>query len=164
MARSLEGGRMGKQFKGRAILPGNLEGQALVSRQGFNAYAGFYNSLHDQATSAVCAHSGNLDLYGKDLAGKIICLPKTTGSTSAGAVWQRVASLGIAPLAMLFSEPIDSLAAGGLLVADIWAGKRIVTVDQLGSEFLESIKEGDWLAIFEDGSINIDSFGEDDFK
>ena len=164
MARSLEGGRMGKQFKGRAILPGNLEGQALVSRKGFNAYAGFYNSLDDEVKSAVCAHSGNPDLYGKDLAGKIICLPKTTGSTSAGAVWQRVASLGTAPVAMLFSEPIDSLAAGGLLVADIWAGKRIVTVDQLGDEFLESVQEGDLLTIYEDGTVNIDTHKEENYK
>jgi predicted aconitase with swiveling domain len=146
-----------RSFKGRAILPGNLEGEALVTHKGFNAYASFYTSIHTQVETAQCADSDNQELYGKNLTDKIICLPKTTGSTSAGAVWQRVARMGIAPKAMLFSQQIDSLAAGGLLVADVWAGKRIVAVDQLGDEFLESVKDGDRIAIREDGTVTITS-------
>ena len=145
----------GRSFKGRAVLPGNLEGEALVTHVGFNAYASFYTSIHTQVEMAQCADSGNQELYGKNLTDKIICLPKTTGSTSAGAVWQRVAQMGVAPRAMLFSQQIDSLAAGGLVVADVWAGKRIVTVDQLGGEFLESVKDGDRIVIQEDGTVRI---------
>ena len=144
-----------KSFKGRSILPGSLEGEALVSIVGFNAYASFFDSLHDQVTSAVCADSSNKDLFGKQLDGKIICLPNTIGSTSAGAVWQRVARLGVAPLAMLFSMPIDSMAAGGLIVADIWAEKRIITIDQLGNEFLNTVGEGDQVSVQVDGTVII---------
>ncbi|TEU18340.1 MAG: DUF126 domain-containing protein [Anaerolineales bacterium] len=146
---------MSRSFKGRAILPGNLEGEALVTHVGFNTYASFYTSIHTQVEAAQCADSSNQELYGKKLTDKILCLPKTTGSTSAGAVWQRVARMGIAPKAMLFSQKIDSLAAGGLVVADVWAGKRIVTVDQLGGEFLESVKDGDRIVIQEDGTVII---------
>ncbi len=146
---------MSGSFKGRAVLPGNLEGEALVTHMGFNTYASFYTSIHIHVEAAQCADSGNQELHGKNLTDKIICLPKTTGSTSAGAVWQRVAQMGIAPKAMLFSQQIDSLAAGGLIVADLWAGKRIVTVDQLGDEFLETVKDGDWIVIREDGTVII---------
>jgi len=146
---------MSNTFKGRVVLSANLSGEALVSQRGFNAYASFYNSLHDDALSAECADSGNAELFGKNMTNKILCLPKTTGSTSAGAVWQRVASLGIAPKAALFAHSIDSLAAGGLLVADIWAHHRICTVDQLGEDFLLSVKDGDWLEIHEDGTVKI---------
>jgi predicted aconitase with swiveling domain len=146
---------VGRSFKGRAVLPGDLEGEALVSHVGFNTYASFYKSIHDQADSASCADSGNQELYGKDLTGKIICLPKTTGSTSGGAVWQRIACLGIAPRALLFAQEIDSLAAGGLIVADVWAQRRIVTIDRLGDEFLETVREGDWLTVGEDGAVTI---------
>ena len=146
---------MRRSFKGRAILPGSLEGEALVTRQGFNAYASFYDSIHVQVEEAICADSGNQELYGKSLTGRIICLPKTIGSTSAGAVWQGVALMGIAPKAMLFSQQIDSLAAGGLLVADIWAERRIVTVDQLGAEFLEYVREGDRIGIDENGTVTV---------
>jgi predicted aconitase with swiveling domain len=147
-----------KTFRGRAILPGDLEGEALVTHVGFNAYASFYTSIHAQVEAAQCADSGNQELYGKNMTGKIICLPRTIGSTSAGAVWQRVARMGIAPTAMLFSQKIDSLAAGGLLVADVWAGKRIYTVDQLGDEFLESVKDGDRIVIRKDGTVTIQSY------
>jgi len=144
-----------KRFKGRPILPGNLAGSALITRNGFNAYASFFNSLHKQVSSAVCADSSNKDLFGKRLDGKIVCLPHTIGSTSAGAVWQRVARLGVAPLAMLFSMPIDSLAAGGLIIADLWAEKRIVTIDRLGSMFLNTVKEGDLVTVQDDGVVII---------
>jgi predicted aconitase with swiveling domain len=144
-----------KSFKGRPVLPGNLEGEALVTRVGFNAYASFSTSIHIQVETAQCADSSNRELYGKNLTDKIICLPKTIGSTSAGAVWQRVAQMGIAPKAILFSQEIDSLAAAGLVVADVWVGKRICAVDQLGDEFLESVEDGDWIVIREDGTVTI---------
>ncbi len=147
--------RVSGSFKGRAILAGNLEGEALATHMGFNTYASFYTSIHIQVEAARCADSGNQELYGKNLTDKILCLPKTTGSTSAGAVWQRVAQMGIAPKAMLFSQQIDSLAAGGLIVANVWAGQRIVTVDQLGDEFLETVQDGDRIAIREDGTVTI---------
>jgi predicted aconitase with swiveling domain len=144
-----------RTFRGRPILPGNLEGETLVTHTGFNTYASFFNSIHSSVEEALCADSSNQELYGKNLADKVICLPKTAGSTSGGAVWQRVARMGVAPKAMLFSQQIDSLAAGGLIVADLWAGKRIVTVDQLGDEFLAFVKEGDRIAVREDGTVTV---------
>jgi len=144
-----------RSFKGKPILPGNLEGEALVTHVGFNTYASFYTSIHAQVEAAQCADSSNQELYGKNLTDKIICLPQTIGSTSAGAVWQRVAQMGVAPKAMLFSQQIDSLAAAGLVVADVWVGKRICAVDQLGDEFLESVKDGDRIVIREDGTVTI---------
>lgn len=142
-------------FKGRAVLPGTTEGQAMVTHSGFNTYASFFTSIHARTKQAICADSVNLELFGKDLADKIICLPKTTGSTSGGAVWQRLSRIGNTPRAMLFSQKIDSLAAGGLIIADIWAGKRLITVDQLGNAFLETVQEKDWITINIDGTVEI---------
>ncbi|MCP4698029.1 MAG: DUF126 domain-containing protein [Gammaproteobacteria bacterium] len=146
---------MALYFKGRGILPGATRGEALVTRRGFNTYASLFTSIHAPTGAAICADSGNPDLHGMDLANKIICLPGTTGSTSSGAVWSRLAKMGVAPLAMLFSRQIDSLAAGGLIVADIWAGRRIITVDRLGEEFLETTQTGDRVTIHEDGIVEI---------
>ena len=144
---------MGSIFKGRAILPASIEGEALVTRAGFNAYASFFSSLHKQVEYAECVDSGNKELFGKNLTNKIICLPKTIGSTSAGAVWPRVAGFGVAPKAMLFSQEIDSLAAAGLIVAEKWGGTRICTVDQLGNQFLQAVKDGDHVEIRTDGTV-----------
>lgn len=142
-------------FQGRSVLPGEVEGEALVTHQGFNTYASFLTSMYAQEKVVKCSDSSNPQLYGKILTGKIICLPKTIGSSSSGAVWQRVSQLRIAPKALLFSEKIDSLAAGGLIVAEVWAGERIITVDQLGGEFLKTIKNGDWVVIKENGTVAI---------
>ena len=146
---------MTKYFKGRTVVEGVTEGEAVVSQTGFNAYASFYNSLADNVQTAICADSGNQDTFGRLLSGKILCIPNSIGSTSAGAIWQRIVNLGIAPKAVLFSQSIDSLAAGGLIVVDVWTEKKICVIDKLGSEFLDTVQAGDWIKIKIDGSIII---------
>jgi len=144
---------MSREFKGRAILARGVEGEAIVTHSGFNTLASFYKSLLNQTDVAVCSDQDNKELYGKQLTGKILCLPKTIGSTSAGATLDAVASRGIAPKAMLFSQHIDSLGAAGLVIADVWVGERICTIDQLGDEFLEYVKDGHHIVAKEDGTV-----------
>ena len=144
---------MPKTFHGRVILPGDVEGEALVTHTGFNTLASFYGSIRTEAQTATCSDHTNQELFGKTLTDRILCLPKTTGSTSAGAALEKVAQMGIAPKAMLFSESIDSLAAAGLILADVWVGQRICTVDRLGREFLEYVKDGQRIEVRDDGTI-----------
>ena len=150
---------MSRTFHGRPIVPGDVTGVATVSHGGFNTYASFFESIHTPSAQAICADAGNADLYGIDLAGKILCVPGSTGSTSGGAVWQRLVKMGNAPRAVLFSRPIDSLAAGGLIVADLWAGRHIVVVDRLGDEFLDAVAQGDEVAVREDGEVVVGRSG-----
>jgi len=77
--------------------------------------------LHD---SGVCQDHDNKDLFGHDLAGKIVCIPQTIGSSSAATLFMIILDKGIAPKAMLFANHIDSLAACGILMGDNWLGKR----------------------------------------
>ena len=64
-------------------------------------------------------------------------------------------AIGVGPKALLFSKPIDTLAAAGVLMADIWKDERIVTIDMLGDEFLEAVQMGDPIAIREDGTVEV---------
>jgi len=146
---------MSKKFYGRVILPGKTKGQILVTRQGFNTLASYYKTATGNAAAAICSDQDNKDLYGKDLSGRIICLPKTIGSTSAGATWVQIAEMGLAPKALLFSGYIDSLAAAGIALVDVWVGKRIVTIDSLGEEFLESVQDDQTIAIDADGTVTL---------
>jgi predicted aconitase with swiveling domain len=134
-------------------LPGTVTGEACVTRQGFNTLASFYTSMVTRSDRAICSDQDNPDLFGKNLSGMVICLPKTIGSTSAGVTWDTVVSMGIAPKAMLFSQHIDSLAAAGLILADVWAGVRIVVIDQLGDDFLAIVEDGCKIEVFEDGTV-----------
>jgi predicted aconitase with swiveling domain len=144
-----------REFYGRVILAGEASGRALVTHAGFNSLASFYKSMVSGARRAICSDQNNPELYGKDLTDGIICLPKTSGSTSAGATWDTVAHMGIAPKAMLFSQAIDSLGAAGLILADQWVGKRIITIDRLGDEFLEFVEEGSQVTIFQNGLVRV---------
>jgi hypothetical protein len=66
-----------------------------------------------------------------------------------------VASLGVGPKALLFSQHVDSVSLAGVLMDDIWNGNRIITVDLLGDEFLDAVKSGDTVAITEDGTVEV---------
>jgi len=147
---------MSRIFKGRAILPVNVEGEAVVTHMGFNTLASFYKSMLTEAEVAICYDQDNKELFEKQLTDKIVCLPKTIGSTSAGATLDRVAQLGIAPKAMLFSQHIDSLGAAGLVLAEVWVGMRICTIDQLGDDFLEYVKDGHRIVAKDDGTVTVE--------
>jgi len=146
---------MKKEFAGRALLPGNISGEAVVSRQGFNSLASYIKSALRKSKRAICSDQDNPDLYKKDLTDKIICLPKTIGSTTGGLVLMTAVDLSLAPRAMLFSEEIDSLAAAGVILADIWNEYRIVTVDRLGEEFLDYVTDGASLTVSTDGIVTV---------
>lgn len=143
------------EFKGRVILGGNLTAEAVVSKQGFNTLASCQKAAMAKKKEILCGDQGNPSIYNKNITGKILCLPKTIGSTTGGMVLQTVAAMGIAPAAMLFSEEIDSLAASGVILADIWNGNRIITVDKLGETFLAAVNEGNKIEIREDGTVII---------
>jgi predicted aconitase with swiveling domain len=72
----------------------------------------------------------------------ILCIPQSIGSSSAATLFMVILERNLAPKAMLFANHIDSLAACGLLMGDTWLEKRIVTVDMLGSDFLDAVKTG----------------------
>ena len=145
---------MSKTFKGRVVLPGEVTGKATVSRQAFNTSGSYFENMFAGRTDAApCTDASNEELLGKDLAGAILCTPTTVGSTMGGMALMGMASIGVGPKALLFSQPIDTLAAAGVLMADIWKDTRIVTIDMLGDEFLQTIQMGDPISITEDGTV-----------
>jgi len=145
-----------KTFKGRPILSGDLEGPAMVSHIGLNTLSTYKAVMFGGASDkAICSDGDNKDLYGKDITGAILCIPQTIGSTTGGFVLMGVAKLGLAPKAMLFANHVDSLAIGGLLMADIWMDKRIIAIDLLGQDFLDAVNTGDPVKIHEDGTVEI---------
>ena len=38
---------------------------------------------------------------------------------------------------------------------DIWNGRRVITIDLLGDDFLETVKSGDPISIKEDGTVEV---------
>ncbi len=145
---------MSRTFQGRPILAGDASGEALVTHRPFNTLASLIRSLTTRSRKAVCSDQDNPELHGKVLTGKLLCLPQTIGSTAAGLMLETAAYRGIAPAALLFSESVDTLAASGAILADVWLGRRIVVVDRLGSEFLDYVRDGQRLEVRADGTVS----------
>jgi predicted aconitase with swiveling domain len=90
-----------------------------------------------------------------DLKGAIMCTPQTVGSTMGAGAIMGMNQLGVGFQAMLFSSHIDSIAAGGLIIDDIWNDNKVITIDLLGDEFMEAVKTGDKIKISEDGTVEV---------
>jgi predicted aconitase with swiveling domain len=146
---------MNKTFKGRPIIPGNIKGEALVTRQGFNILASYIEDGFSEEKKGICSDQNNNELYGKKMSGKVLCLPVTIGSTTGGVLLQIASEQKTAPSAMLFSQHIDSLAAAGVVLSKVWGNGKIITIDQLGSDFLNYIQDGMLVEINEDGNVII---------
>jgi len=145
-----------QEFKGRVVVPGTVKAEALVSHGGFNTLASYQKSFMFGDKEAVCSDQNNPDLYNKAMRGKALCLPQTIGSTTGGMVLYCAAALSKEPACLLFSKPIDSLAAAGVILADVWTDASMPTVDSLGDDFLEAVKTGMMVTVGEDGVVTIE--------
>ena len=145
-----------REFKGRIVAPGTVTAPAVVSHAGFNTLASLQGALQFGDKKATCGDQNNPDLHGKELAGKALCLPQTIGSTTGGLVIYCACAMERQPACMLFSKPIDSLAAAGSILASVWLeGVSMPVVDCLGDEFLEYVKDGMTITITEDGTVQV---------
>lgn len=146
-----------KQFKGRIVAKGTTTAKAVVSHQGLNTLASFQKALQFGDKTATCGDQNNSDLYGKKMAGKALCLPQTIGSTTGGLVLYCACSMGRQPACMLFSEPIDSLAAAGAILQDVWlTNSNMPVIDCLGKEFLSYVKDDMTITVKEDGIVEVE--------
>lgn len=143
-----------KTFQGRVISPGTLQAKALVSKQGLNTLASFQKALQFGDKEATCGDQNNPDLYGKKMKGKALCLPQTIGSTTGGLVLYCACAMGRQPACLLFSEPIDSLAAAGSILADVWLDNvSMPVIDSLGDDFLNYVKDDMDIEIQDNGTV-----------
>jgi len=146
-----------KEFKGRVVAAGTVTAEALVSHGGLNTLASFQKALQFGDKEATCGDQNNPDLYGKQMKGKALCLPQTIGSTTGGLVLYCACSMKRQPACLLFSNPIDSLAAAGAVLADVWLEDvKMPVVDNLGQEFLDYVKDGMTITVLEDGLVQVD--------
>ena len=146
-----------KTFKGRVVSPGNVTAPALVSHGGLNTLASFQKALQFGDKKATCGDQNNPDLYGKQMLGKALCLPMTIGSTTGGLVLYCACAMKRQPACMLFSKPIDSLAAAGAILADVWLDDvSMPVVDSLGDEFLDYVKDGMTITVTDDGEVIVE--------
>ena len=90
------------------------------------------------------------------MMGKALCLPQTIGSTTGGMVLFTACAVGKQPACMLFSKPIDSLAASGAILGDVWTDAVMPVVDNLGEDFLNYVQTGMKVSVRENGIVEVE--------
>lgn len=146
-----------KQFQGRVVTPGKVTAPALVTTEGFNTLASFQMALQFGDKQVKCGDQNNRELHGKSMIGKALCLPQTIGSTTGGLVLYCALAMKKNPACMLFANHIDSLAAAGAVLGDVWVdGVTMPVVDSLGDEFLQYVKDGMTITVKDNGIVEVE--------
>ena len=146
---------MTREFKGRPVAPGEVTAEAVVTKQGFNTLASMQMMFIQSKTK--CVDQSNPDIYKKVLQDRALCLPQTIGSTTGGMFLYSAVMSAKAPACLLFSKEIDSLAAAGAVLADVWSeNAKMPTVDKLGDEFLDYVQDGDRITVKPDGTVIVE--------
>jgi predicted aconitase with swiveling domain len=120
-------------LRGRGIVRGCAEGEALVTHQAISGWGGV-NPM--QGTIIESRH----ELRGQSFAGKILVFPGAKGSSGWSVAFHTTRLAGVAPLALVFNEMTTKVALGAVVM-------RVPSVTDLDQDPLEVIATGDWVRV-----------------
>jgi len=138
-----------KYLKGRRITHGKVTAEAVVSKSAF----GFYGAV-DPQTGIVC--DKRHELYGKQIAGKVLVFPEGRGSTGGALCMLELARCGTAPAAIVnaVTEPI--LATGAIL-AEKFYNTVIPVIDNLDPDVIIEMTDGTRMTVDADtGEVRVE--------
>ncbi len=130
---------MRMKLKGRKVVGGYAEGEALVSAEPVSFYGGV-----DPETGVVVEPGHAVE--GECITGKVFVFPTGKGSTVGSYVIYRMSKLGTAPAALVNSET-EAIIATGCVISGI------PLVDKLDLDPLMEIKSGDLLRVSADEGV-----------
>ena len=122
-----------KKFKGRGIMDGKVDGEALVAKQTLRFVGGV------DADTGVVYQKGH-DLEGTKITGKILIFPEAKGSVGTSSVVFHMCKVGTAPLAMITYRPDPPLIFGAVL-------GELPMLSTDGQPWGDTIKTGDHLQV-----------------
>lgn len=126
-------------LKGRKVMSGKAEGEALVSTDPVSFYGGV-----DPVTG--CVTEPGHCCCGESVTGKVFVFPTGKGSTVGSYVIYRMKKLGTAPAAIINKET-ESIIATGCVISDI------PLVDKLDKNPVYVIKTGEIVKVDADEGI-----------
>ena len=126
-------------LKGRKVVGGVAEGEALVTRQTISGWGGINPTL---GTITETRH----ELRGVSFKGKILVFPGAKGSSGWSAMFHMTRLSGASPKAMLFTEMTTKVALGAVVM-------RIPSMTDFDRNPLELIETGDWVRVDADRGI-----------
>ncbi|MXP42456.1 DUF126 domain-containing protein [Altererythrobacter soli] len=120
-------------IRGRTVVGGVTEGEALVTHQTISGWGGV-NPMKGEVIE------NRHELQGRSFAGKILVFPGAKGSSGWSAVFHTTRLTGKAPLGLLFNIMTTKAALGAVVL-------RVPSMTDFDSDPLEHIETGDWVRI-----------------
>ncbi len=135
---------MGNVIRGRVVIKGSAEGEALVSHEPLSFWGGY-----DYRTGEIIDRRHPLS--GRIAAGRVLAVPFARGSSTTTAVLLEAVRAGTAPAAIL-TTGVDSFFALASIVADEMYAKPIPLIALEPGDFAR-LRTGARLTLHEDGTI-----------
>ena len=126
-------------LRGRCVVPGVAEGEALVTRERISGWGGI-----DSRTGTIV--ETRHELRGVSFAGKVLVFPGAKGSSGWSNAFHLTRVLGVAPAALLFNEMTTKIALGAVVT-------RAPALTDFDRDPLECIETGDWVRVNADAGI-----------
>lgn len=131
-------------IKGRALVAGDAEGEALVTDEPLSFWGGY-----DQRTGEIIDRRHPLS--GQIAAGRVLALPASRGSSATTAVLLEAIKLGRAPAAIV-TIAVDYFFSLASIVADEMYQKPIPTIT-LAPEDFAALRTGQRLRVCRNGAL-----------
>ena len=126
-------------LRGRKVVGGCVEGEALVTRDRISGWGGI-----DPRTGTVI--ETRHELKGVSFAGKVLVFPGAKGSSGWSSQFHIARLAGKAPLAMLFNEMTTKIALGAVVT-------HAPSITDFDRDPLLLIESGDWVRVDADNGI-----------
>jgi uncharacterized protein len=126
-------------LKGKVVHSGFFKGEAIVSHGGF----GFYRAI-DPVTGIV--RDKRNELFGQNIAGKVLVFPEGRGSTSGAMMIAELARRGTHFKAMV-NRKTESILAAGIIMAEKFFGEVIPAIHDFEIDPMELIRTGDIITV-----------------
>lgn len=129
-------------IRGRKVVGGRTEGEALVTRQTISGWGG----VNPMKGEVIESHH---ELKGVSFANKILVFPGAKGSSGWSGIFHLTRLTGCAPLGMLFNVTTTKAALGAVVL-------RVPTMTDFDRDPVELIETGDWVCIDADaGTVEV---------
>ncbi len=125
--------------RGRCVVPGVAEGEALVTTDRISGWGGI-----DSRTGTIV--ETRHQLRGVSFAGKVLVFPGAKGSSGWSNAFHLTRTFGVAPAAMLFNEMTTKIALGAVVT-------RAPAMTDFDTDPLALIETGDWVRVDADRGI-----------
>ena len=126
-------------IRGRCVVPGVAEGEALVTKEPISGWGGV-----DPRNGTVI--ETRHELRGQSFAGKVLVFPGAKGSSGWSAQFHVARMMGTAPAAWLFNQMTTKVALGTVV-------SHAPAMTDFDIDPLTVIRTGDWVRVDADAGI-----------